>query len=56
MNQGLLDFMTDSKTGENLGVLVDQKHKSRRFVQIEESIRTDLVENITNIAIQWFFP
>ena len=52
MNQGLLDFMTDSKTGENLGVLVDQKHKSRGFVQIEESIRTDLVENITNIAIQ----
>ena len=52
MNQGLLYFMTDSKTGENLGVLVDQKHKSRGFVQIEESIRTDLVENITNIAIQ----
>ena len=52
MNQGLLDFMTDSKTGESLGVLVDQKHKSRGFVQIEESIRTDLVENITNIAIQ----
>ncbi|MCI8466268.1 MAG: hypothetical protein HFI63_10540 [Lachnospiraceae bacterium] len=52
MNQGLLDFMTDSKIGENLGVLVDQKHKSRGFVQIEKSVRPDMVENITNIAVQ----
>lgn len=52
MNRGLLDFMTDSKTGENLGVLVDSKHKSRGFVQIEKSIKPDIVENITNIAVQ----
>ena len=52
MNHGLLDFMTDSKTGENLGILVDQKHKSRGFVQIEKTVKLNMVKNITNIAMQ----
>lgn len=50
-NQGILDFMIDSKTGENLGVLVSKKHKIRGFVQIEEIVKTDIAENISNIAM-----
>lgn len=40
MNQGLLDFMIDSQTGENLGVLIDPKHKIKGHVQIEKRNQT----------------
>lgn len=52
MKMGLLDFMTDKKTGENLGMLVDQKHKMRGYVRIDESIKADVASNLANIAIQ----
>lgn len=52
MKMGLLDFMTDKKTGENLGMLVDQKHKTRGYVRIDEASKADVASNLANIAIQ----
>lgn len=52
MRAGLLDFMTDKKTGDNLGMLVDQKHKARGYMHIDEVTKADIVSNIANIAIQ----
>ena len=52
MKMGLLDFMTDKKTGENLGMLVDQKHKMRGYLRIDEASRADVASNLANIVIQ----
>lgn len=52
MKMGLLDFMTDKKTGENLGMLVDQKHKTRGYVRIDEASKADVASNLANLAIQ----
>lgn len=52
MQAGLLDFMTDKKTGENLGMLVDQKHKARGFMRIDEVSRADMATKLANIALQ----
>ena len=52
MQAGLLDFMTDKKTGDNLGMLVDQKHKARGYMRIDEVSRADMATNLANIALQ----
>lgn len=52
MKMGLLDFMTDKKTGENLGMLVDQKHKMRGYLRIDEASKADVASNLANIATQ----
>lgn len=52
MKMGLLDFMTDKKTGDNLGMLVDKKHKMRGYVRIDEASKADVASNLANIAIQ----
>ena len=52
MRSGLLDFMTDKKTGENLGMLVDPKHKMKGYMRIEEAAKADIASNLANIAIQ----
>ncbi len=52
-NAGLLDFMTDTKTGENLGVLVNGKNRIQGHVNIERSAKTvDMSANIATIALQ----
>lgn len=52
MQMGLLDFMHDKKTGENLGMLVDSKHKARGYLRIDEASGVDVAANRANIAIQ----
>ena len=52
MQMGLLDFMHDKKTGENLGMLVDSKHKTKGYLRIDEANSVDLTANLANIAIQ----
>jgi len=50
---GLLDFMTDSKTGENLGVLVNGENRIQGHVRIDQMSKSvDLSANIATIAIQ----
>ena len=50
---GLLDFMTDSKTGENLGVLVNGKNRIQGHVNIERVTKpTELSANVASIALQ----
>lgn len=50
---GLLNFMVDSKTGENLGVLVNEKHRSQGFVAIEKMSKSvDMSAEIATIALQ----
>ena len=52
-NAGLLDFMTDSKTGENLGVLVNGKNRIQGHVNIERVTKnTELSANVASIALQ----
>ena len=52
-DSGLLDFMADSKTGENLGVLVNGKHQIQGHVNIEQMTRSvDMASNIASIAVQ----
>lgn len=53
MDEGILKFMTDSKTGENLGVLVNEKHRIQGNVIIEKAVRTaDIATNLGLIAVQ----
>lgn len=52
MKMGLLDFMTDKKTGENLGMLVDKKHKTRGYLRIDEASKADVASNLASIATQ----
>jgi len=52
MKNGLLDFMHDKITGEKLSVLVDEKHKSRGYMRIDEINKVDLASNLANIAMQ----
>lgn len=50
---GLLDFMIDSRTGENLGVLVNEKNKIRGNVTVECVPKAvDMSANIASIALQ----
>jgi hypothetical protein len=52
MQMGLLDFMHDKKTGENLGMLVDSRHKTRGFLRIDEARSINISESLANIALQ----
>ena len=53
MARGLIDFMTDSKTGENLGTLVDERHRIAGSVRIDRApVKVDMAANISRIAIQ----
>ena len=50
---GLLDFMTDSKTGENLGILVNGKNRIQGHVNIEQMSKSvDMASNIATLAVQ----
>lgn len=49
---GLLDFMIDKKTGDNLGMLVDQKHKTKGYMRIDEVCKVNIASNLASIAIQ----
>lgn len=53
MKTGLLDFMKDSKTGDNLGVLINGKNKIKGHVRIEELKESvEISGNIATIAVQ----
>ena len=52
MKNGLLDFMTDSKTGENIGVLVNKKHSIAGLVRIGKAAKVDLGPSVSAIALQ----
>jgi hypothetical protein len=52
MQMGLLDFMHDKKTGENLGMLVDSKHKMKGYLRIDEVRSVNIAANLANIALQ----
>lgn len=53
MKAGLLDFMTDSKTGDNLGILVNSKSRAKGIMRIEKAnVPVDISANITSIAVQ----
>lgn len=53
MKAGLLDFMTDSTSGDNLGILVNSKHRAKGIMRIEKAnVPDDISANITSIAIQ----
>jgi hypothetical protein len=53
MRAGLLDFMTDSKNGDNLGILVNSKNRVKGIMRIEKAnVSVDISTNITSIAVQ----
>jgi hypothetical protein len=53
MRCGLLDFMVDSKTGENFGVFVNEKHKTKGYMHIEKVMtKADFTSSLESIAMQ----
>lgn len=57
MNLGILDFMKDSKTGENIGTIVSKKHRIKGTVNIEKIDKAalsqqELSTNLANLAMQ----
>jgi len=52
MDAGLLDFMVNKETGEKLGILVNDKHKTQGIMQINEAKAIDIASDLANIAIQ----
>lgn len=53
LDNNLIKFMTDKKTGENLSVLVDQKNRIKSHMNVEKVQNNfDITRQISSIAVQ----